>query len=158
MIGFVPRRGLDLLVWKEFAKLEPQMSAFGLERLARKVMYLGTIRSDGYPRVHPFTPFVSSGHLFAFMEPTSPKAHDLNRDGRFAMHSLVTDQNGTGGEFILSGRAFQVTDQPLRIVAVQGCPYQPRERYLCFEFMLERCLTNEYVDRNPTVRHWNEDK
>ncbi len=74
------------------------------------------------------------------------------------MHSLVTDQNGSGGEFMLSGRALQVTDPALRKAAVQGCPYEPRERYLCFEFMLERCLTNEYVDGNPHVRHWKENK
>ena len=134
------------------------MAAYGRERLERKVMYLGTIRSDGYPRVHPFTPFVSSGHLFAFMEPTSPKAHDLQRDGRYAMHSLVTDQNGTGGEFMVTGKSLLVTDQSLRKIAVQGCPYKPSDSYICFEFMLERCLTYVYVNGNPNVTHWKENK
>ena len=86
------------------------MAEFGLERLEHRVMYLATVRKNGYPRVHPFTPFVASGHLFAFMEPASPKELDLQRDGLYAMHSLVTDMNGTNGEFTIAGRAQLVTD------------------------------------------------
>ncbi|MGH2405330.1 MAG: pyridoxamine 5'-phosphate oxidase family protein, partial [bacterium] len=49
--------------------------------------YLATLRGDGAPRVHPVTPIVGEGRLFLFMEPTSPKGHDLRRDGRYALHS-----------------------------------------------------------------------
>ena len=143
-----------LISWKEFEEREPELASFGLERLARKVMYLGTIRREGYPRVHPFTPFVSSGHLFAFMEPTSPKAHDLKRSACYAMHSQVTDESGAGGEFMISGKAFEVSDPVLREVAVQGCPYEPKERYVCFEFMLEECMTNVYEAGRPNIRRW----
>ena len=67
------------------------MASFGAQRMTERVMYTGTVKKNGYPRIHPFTPFVSSGHLFAFMEPTSPNAHDPQRDRRYSIHSLVKD-------------------------------------------------------------------
>lgn len=127
-----------------------------MKRLEYGVMYLATVRKNGYPRVHPFTPFVASGHLFAFMEPTSPKALDLQRNRLYAIHSLVTDLNGTNGEFAVTGRAFLVTDSAARELAVKGCPYSPKDRYICFEFKLEECLTNTYTNDVPNPKHWKE--
>ena len=124
--------------------------------MSEKVMYIGTLRKDGYPRVHPFTPFVSSGHLFAFMYSTSPKGHDLKRDGRYVIHSLVKDWNGADGEFTITGRARLVEDKKTRAMAVQGCPYTPTADYICFEFLVEECLTNHYVDGKPQVARWKE--
>jgi hypothetical protein len=124
--------------------------------MTEKVMYIGTLRKDGYPRVHPFTPFVSSGRLFAFMYPTSPKGHDLKRDGRYVIHSLVKDWNGADGEFTITGRARLIEDEKTRGIAVQGCPYTPKGKYICFEFMVEECLTNNYVDGKPQFARWKE--
>jgi len=146
----------DMLIWSEFSVLQPEMAEFGLKRLEYHVMYLATVRRNGYPRVHPFTPFVASGHLFAFMEPASPKGCDLQRNGLFAMHSLVTDMNGANGEFTLVGRAHLVTDPAVGSLAVQGCPYNPKDRYICFEFKLEECMINTYVDGVPNAKHWKE--
>ena len=98
-----------LLSWGEFATVRPGMAKFGEEKLRLNVMYLATVKPDGYPRVHPFTPFIGSGHLFAFMEPTSPKGKDLQRNGMYSMHSLVTDMGGSSGEFQITGKAILVT-------------------------------------------------
>jgi hypothetical protein len=147
---------VKLLTWEEFAAVQPEMVEFGLKRLKYRVMYLATVRKNGYPRVHPFTPFVSSGRLFAFMEPTSPKGRDLERNGLYMMHSLVTDMNGSNGEFSITGRARLVTDSASRKLAVKGCPYTPNDRYICFEFKLEECMANTYVDGVPHIRHWKE--
>ena len=145
-----------LLTWEEFAALQPEMAEFGLKRLEYRVMYLATVRKNGSPRIHPFTPFVASGHLFAFMEPTSPKGLDLQRNGLYAIHSLVTDMNGTNGEFAIAGRAQLVTDSATRELAVKGCPYSPKIRYVLFEFKLEECMTNTYLGNVPNVKHWYE--
>ena len=144
-----------MLTWAEFARLQPEMAEFGLKRLEYHVMYLATVRKNGYPRVHPFTPFVASGRLFAFMEPTSPKRLDLQRSGLYAMHSLINDMNGTNGEFTITGRA-QLVDRAERDLAVKGCPYSPQDRYVCYEFKLEECMTNTYVDGAPNTKHWRE--
>jgi len=125
-----------------------------MKRLEYHVMYLATVRKNGYPRVHPFTPFVASGHLFAFMEPASPKGKDLQRNGLYAIHSLVTDMNGTNGEFTIAGHAYLITDAATRELAVKGCPYSPKDRYICFEFKLEECMTNTYSEGAPNSSRW----
>ena len=145
-----------MLTWGDFEKSAPEMARFGAQRMFERVMYIGTVRRDGYPRVHPFTPFVSSGHLFAFMEPTSPKGRDLRRDGRYTVHSLVKDMHGTDGEFSLTGRARLVEDRALRDAAVKGCPYTPAERYILFEFFVEECFTARYDDGEPQYARWKE--
>jgi hypothetical protein len=145
-----------MLTWEQFEKAAPEMARFGAQRMSERVMYLGTVRKDGYPRVHPFTPFVSSGHLYAFMEPSSPKGHDIERDGRYVIHSLVKDMNGTDGEFTVTGRARPVSDSSTRKEAVKGCPYTPADRYVLFEFYVEECLTNHYANGEPQFSRWKE--
>jgi len=145
-----------MLAWEQFERVVPDMATFGARRMSERVMYIGTVRKSGYPRVHPFTPFVSSGHLFAFMEPTSPKGHDLQRDGKYTMHSLVKDWNGSEGEFSITGRAMLVEDPALRSLASSGCPFTPADRYVCFEFFVEECMTNHYVEGKPQLSRWKE--
>jgi hypothetical protein len=142
--------------WEEFEMLAPDLARFGAQRMTEGVMYLATVRKDGYPRLHPFTPFVGAGHLFAFMEPTSPKGKDLQRDGRYIIHSLVKDMNGSEGEFSITGRARLVAESGLREAAERSCPYTPSPRYVCFEFFVEECFTNHYVDGKPQVSRWKE--
>jgi len=48
-----------MTTWGEFAEAAPALAAFGEERFrAAEVAYLGTVRADGSPRVHPFTPIL----------------------------------------------------------------------------------------------------
>ncbi len=42
--------------WAEFARQAPELAAFGEARFRSGVAYLGTLRADGSPRVHPVTP------------------------------------------------------------------------------------------------------
>lgn len=39
--------------WVEFAQQAPELAAFGETRFRNGVAYLGTLRADGGPRVHP---------------------------------------------------------------------------------------------------------
>ncbi|HZW54947.1 MAG TPA: hypothetical protein VFF30_01515 [Nitrososphaerales archaeon] len=72
------------------------------------------------------------------------------------MHSLVTDWQGTNGEFQISLRAFLLTDDASREAAVRLFPYKPNDRYILFEFKIDRCLTNYYVDGLPHASSWKE--
>jgi len=71
--------------WEEFAQQATELAEFGKARFQSGVAYLGTLRADGSPRVHPVTPIIGE-ELFLFMEPTSPKGKDLQRDGRYTLH------------------------------------------------------------------------
>ncbi len=140
--------------WKQLEDEDPELAEFGATRLNGKVAYLATVRKDGGPRVHPVTAIVGDGHLFVFMEPTSPKGHDLERDGRFAMHCSVSDSSGKSGEFILSGHAHRVDDPTLRAVAARLSSYKPAERYILFEFDVEAASSTLYPSGGPERRHW----
>jgi hypothetical protein len=143
--------------WKTFADAAPELAAFGKGRFESGVAYLATVRKDGSPRVHPVTPIVSEEHLFVFMEPTSPKGHDLRRDGRYAIHNGVPDSSGTGGEFIITGRATFIEDPELRKVAVEASSYKPAERYILFELSVETASSTFYEESGPVRQHWRAD-
>jgi hypothetical protein len=140
--------------WQNLEEMQPELAAFGAERLNGKVAYLATVRKDGSPRVHPVTPIIGQGHLFVFMEPTSPKGHDLRRDGRYALHCAVGDNSGDGGEFIVTGRAYLTDNSELRALAVRLASYPPADRYILFDFDLERAASTVYQDGQTVRQHW----
>lgn len=141
--------------WKELQEAEPELAAFGAERFAGGVAYLATVRQDGGPRVHPVTPIAGRGRLFLFMEPTSPKGHDLRRDGRYALHSAVSDASGSSGEFLIAGRAVYIEEPETRAMAVDLAPYNPAERYVLFELDVDSALATIYDETGePQRRRW----
>ncbi|WP_374689751.1 pyridoxamine 5'-phosphate oxidase family protein [Promineifilum sp.] len=139
--------------WTEFAQQAPELAAFGRARFQSGVAYLGTIRADGSPRVHPVTPIIGE-QLFLFMEPTSPKGADLRRDGRYALHCSVEDSSGGGGEFYVRGRATLNEDPAVREQAVRASSYVPQERYILFVLTIEFAFMNRYDDAPPNTLRW----
>jgi hypothetical protein len=139
--------------WNEFAAQDPDLAAFGKARFQQGVAYLGTIRADGGPRVHPVTPIIGE-QLFLFMEPTSPKGKDLQRDARYTLHCAVENSNGGGGEFYIRGRAQLISDPGLREQAVQAASYTPQEHYILFRLTVEYAFMNKYIDGNPNPHRW----
>ena len=140
--------------WQTLEDQDPDLAAFGVERLSGKVAYLATTRKNGAPRVHPMTPIIGDGYLFVFMEPTSPKGHDLQRDGRYAIHCGVTDNSGASGEFSISGRARLVDDPELRALAARLSSYTPADRYVLFEFDVESATSTVYTNDGTVRRTW----
>jgi hypothetical protein len=140
--------------WAEFREAAPELAEFGKERLSGSApAFLATVRGGALPRVHPVQPIVSPTRLLVFMFPSSPKAHDLQRDGRFGLHSAVADNDGSDDEFFLRGRARLVTDEAVRAEATEW-GYEPRPEYILFELGLEQAVANEYQDGNPNYRRW----
>lgn len=141
--------------WKDLENAHPELAAFGAERFRQfGVAYLATIRTDGSPRVHPVTPIVGQGHLFLFMEPTSPKGHDLRRDGRYALHCSVSNSSGESGEFFCSGHARFIDDSATRRLAVESATYAPADRYVLYELDVESASSTIYTDGQPVRQHW----
>ncbi len=146
------------MTWKILEEQQPELAAFGAERLNGRVAYLATVRKDGSPRLHPMTPIIGQGHFFVFMERTSPKGHDLQRNGRFAIHCAVSDNSGASGEFNITGHAHRVDDAELRALAVSLASYEPAERYVLFEFDIESAASTVYPDDRPVRRFWKRDR
>jgi hypothetical protein len=148
-----------MATWGEFEADAPDLAAFGAGRLAAAPAYLATVRDGAargcIPRVHPVTPIIGSGHLFVFMEPTSPKGHDLRERCWFALHNGVPNQRGSGGEFFISGRATQVEDPEARAVTIRAAKYQPADRYILFVLGVDEVRCNGYGDVPlPARRGW----
>jgi hypothetical protein len=121
--------------------------------------FLATTRADGAPRVHPMCPLLTAEGLFAFIVP-SPKRNDLQRDGRYAMHSFPADDNEDA--FSLAGRAEEVTDPSLVGALTRqyleeramGEPPAAMATWEPFEFSLASCLLTRTTGRgDPAPRH-----
>lgn len=144
------------VAWQTFADEAPELSTFGSQRLRAGPSYLATTRSNGFPRVHPVNPQVHGGHLGIYMFPTSPKAADLRRDGRFALHTSVNDVHGGGGEFSAwgIGRFVDDTDDLGNELASAGLP--GRDGYVRFELLLLGVLVGTYGPGSnvPRLQRW----
>lgn len=142
--------------WWALEDGDPELAAFGTRRLTEpRVAYLATVGPDGAPRVHPVTPIVAPGRLFVFMEPTSPKGHDLERGSRYALHCAVEGDSGGLGEFRVRGVGERISDPHLRQVATEHAPYDPSEDYVLFELSVDDAFSTTYRDDGtPERRHW----
>ncbi|WP_343419167.1 hypothetical protein [Candidatus Flexifilum breve] len=86
-----------------------------------------------------------------FMEPTSPKGHDLQRGSGYALHAAVADSGGGAGEFAVSGHAVLTDDPVLRELATRY-GYQPKDSYILFELSVESAFSTTYPDGGAPVR------
>ena len=141
--------------WKAFKSDAPLLASLAYERLNRRIAYLSTLKKDGSPRLHPVTPFIGKGMLFIFTEPSSPKIHDLRRDGRYALHCSVGGE-GPLTEVLVSGCVEIVSDPVVRARALDVAQSPvPTPDYVLFEFQVKRVLVVEYDNkRKPVVRRW----
>jgi hypothetical protein len=142
--------------WAEFKQQNPDMAAFGEDRFGSGVAYLGTLRPDGGPRVHPVTPILGE-QLYLFMEPTSPKGKDLQRDPRYTLHCAVANSEGGEGEFYVRGCAVLTNDPSRRAQAIQAASYAPEDRYILFVLSVEFAFMNTYPDGKADPRRWQPD-
>jgi hypothetical protein len=140
--------------WAEFSKQAPEIAAFGASRLGgNRVAYLATVRPDGGPRVHPVTPIIGE-QLFLFMEPTSPKGKDLQRDSRYSLHCAVENSAGGEGEFYVRGTAQLTQDAGLRAQAMQAATYDAAERYILFVLSVDFAFMNVYENGKSNPQRW----
>jgi hypothetical protein len=124
--------------WGEFAEQAPEI-AQPAEALLRAftLAFVGTLRPDGAPRVHPMTVTIHDGGLYVFPVHTKPRAADFTRDARYALHSFPRFREGTlesyvDDEFTCSGRAVAIDDPALRaaVLAVHNDRVSDADRLL----------------------------
>lgn len=145
--------------WSEFAADVPRL-AEGIRRLLLQygpgLGYLATVRADGGPRVHPVSPVLTDEGLFCFVI-DSPKRRDLERDGRYALHSFPAEESDD--EAYLAGRARPVTD-PTRVTRLA---HQHRANsgtdWRLFEFTIDIAMIARHDavgPARPAVHVWLE--
>ena len=148
--------------WSDFAAASPRLSAFVAERLTDpatgRLSYLATLRPDGGPRVHPVVAFVTSGRLWVFSFQGSPKAADLLRDPRYAVHLGVTADPFVSGEAAIRGRATRVDDAATRAAAVEAAAFAmaPGDDAILFELGVDLVSATFTGETGPTRLRWRE--
>jgi hypothetical protein len=145
-----------MATWQELSNAEPALAAHG-ERLLSPdgtgFAYLATVSRAGAPRVHPVVPILAAGRLHVFVVDLSPKHADLLRDGRYALHSVLTPDGGE--EFYVTGRAARI-DEPVRraeVTAASGNRLGHNDFEMLFEFDVERVLYTRWDDW-ATAKTW----
>ena len=96
--------------WGEFAAQDSALASAIRTLICQYgpgLAYLATIRPDGGPRIHPVSPVITTTGLYCFVLP-SPKRHDLDRDGRYSLHSYPPEESDD--EAYLTGQATPITD------------------------------------------------
>jgi len=108
------------MLWREFAKVEPELAERGWALMAQEHGYtfLATVRRDGSPRVHPIVPIRSDHGLVLAVKRGSLKLADLRREPRFVLHASVVPPEDQ--EFSLRGIAHEVRGEQARRTVTAG--------------------------------------
>jgi hypothetical protein len=140
--------------WQDLIDGNPELAQYGASRFQDRVGYLATVRKDGSPQVHPVSPILRENRLFVFMYPTSPKAHDLQRSGLYALHCAVEDREGGAGEFYVRGKAQQNHNPADWELVRPGHPEDFNTKYILFEFSVEQAFSMVYVGDDSVQNRW----
>ncbi|GAB1643781.1 pyridoxamine 5'-phosphate oxidase [Krasilnikovia sp. MM14-A1259] len=130
--------------WSQFAASEPRLAAAVRALLLQYgpgMGYLATVRPDGGPRLHPVSPVITDEGLYCFVV-DSPKRRDLERDGRYALHSYPPEDSDD--EAYLTGVAVPVLD-PLvidRLAVAQHA--SPLVEWRLFELLIEVAMVRRH--------------
>jgi hypothetical protein len=136
--------------WSDFEEQAPQIAARGRELMYRNgdgEGLLVTVSGDDAPRVHPVNVGVVEGHLYTFVQGKSAKRRELDEDGRYALHTHMDPK--APSEFMVRGRAVQVTDEAARSAVAAGWFFNARD-YPLYELLIEHALLGE----RPTANEW----
>lgn len=129
-----------MATWTEFTDEAPELAAAirGLvHQFGPGLGYLATVRRDGGPRVHPVSPVITDDGLFCFLL-DSPKRRDLDRDGRYALHSFPPEDRDD--EAYLAGHACRVTDPARRTRIARRCRADRGTDWRLYEFTVDAAM------------------
>lgn len=150
-----------MVTWPEFTAAAPELAAAIrglLYQYGPGLGYLATVRPDGGPRLHPVSPVITSGGLFCFVV-DSPKRRDLERDGRYALHSYPPEDSDD--EAYLTGSAVLVTDPQRRQHVAAAYHATPHVDWRLFELTVDAAMLARYEGRSvwpPTYLVWRSDE
>jgi len=120
--------------WTDFEAATPELAAAGRQLLYARgdgEALLATVRGGRPPRIHPINVGVIDGGLYAFLL-RSAKRDDVERDGRFALHSH--QDPAAPDEFSVRGRARLIDDMAVRGPIAKRWFFEVDDSYALFAF------------------------
>lgn len=155
-----------MLSWGEFRAQAPELAQAGRDifyQFGVGLAFLGTVRRDGGPRLHPVRVVIDGEGIYTFLIP-SPKQRDLLRDARYALHTYPRPDDDD--VFYVTGVAREVVDRPelrakleRQFVGEMSIDFSIEElagQHL-FEHRVGGCLrtvTHGHGDPNPVHTVW----
>ena len=140
-----------MTTWAEFEAAAPDLAAEGrrlLYRTGHGEAMLATVRGqEEPPRMNPISMGIVGGRVHAFIL-ASPKLVDLERDGRYALHSH--HDPAAPSEFALRGRARLVEDDAVRSAVAAEWSFEVDDMYRLFELSIDSAL----LGVRPTADDW----
>jgi hypothetical protein len=129
-----------MATWAEFEIADPALAAAGRPLIYRSgtgEMLLATVRSDDPPRIHPIWVKIVDGRLYAFIL-RSAKRTDLERDGRYALHTHIDP--AAPSEFSIRGHARLVAAPEVRAAVGGQWYFEVDATYELFDFSIEAAV------------------
>jgi hypothetical protein len=137
--------------WSDFERAAPALAQQVRERLdAHTHKTIATLRRDGSPRISGTETNLADGELWIGSMWQARKAHDLQRDPRFALHSGSDEPDAWQGDAKLAGAAEEITD-PERVRAINGPKAPPGPSHLFRLDLREVSVVRLTEDRSALV-------
>jgi hypothetical protein len=132
------------------------MAAVWKEQFERTggVMLIGTIRSDGSPRISNVDPCILAGELYLGMMWHSRKAVDLLRDPRILVRNPICSSTGEEVELSIRGRAIEIRASEARKRYVSKRTIWEGLRFHLFSVDIESVALVKYGGGEQSVKLW----
>jgi hypothetical protein len=143
--------------WAAFEQADPDLAAFGRDRLDGHVCFHATLRPDGSPRVHPVEPWIEEGLLLVRFRGRSPKVAEVARDPRYALHGPMDNPEGEGGEFLVAGMMEPVAEDHPAAAEIARATTTPLSFY---SLTVTEAVgtTYEGAEREPVYSSWRDER
>ena len=150
------------MTWVEFAAAAPRIAAIFRRRHAATgdLCMLGTLRSDGWPRLSPMEPRLFENCLWLYGMPHTAKFDDLARDPRFTLHTATVDTLVGDGDAKLWGTVADVQDEALHARLAQdlfektGFDIRGPKFEHCYEASIVGAASVEIIDGHLDITTW----
>ncbi len=153
-----------MVSWAEFEAADPELAAFGQQRIHRygqAIGFFATVRhDDGGPRVHPVCPIFAEGRVYVTIPRISPKTRDLQANAKYMLHSFPDREDP---EFSIRGTARLVDDVAERSIVAGAATFATgvRESEDVFCLDIERADSTTWENwaqsnTRPIRRRWTE--
>lgn len=153
-----------MLAFADLLEVVPEIATPIRDRLmSTSLAIVGTIRSDGSPRLSPIEVTFYGGGLYMGMMPGSLKCIDARRDPRVCVLTPVADKDDLAGEGKLFGMLQEVTEDAARIDvlrhAVEGLDIDPAlfGDSPVFEVLVDAAAWQHASDDTFVTLSWNAD-
>ncbi|MFC9435754.1 pyridoxamine 5'-phosphate oxidase family protein [Nocardia sp. NPDC057030] len=151
-----------MTTWSEFAAEAPRIADLFVRRhtATGNLCMLGTLRSDGFPRISPVEPRFFEGMLVISGMPGTTKFRDLARDPRFCLHTATVDTKVSDGDAKLFGTVVDLPDPQVHARFAQqlfddtGFDIRGREFDHFYVADLSSASTVEVVDDHLDITIW----